>query len=163
MSLDYLKKELETQDNRATAEPMFVVFSKREYPTTSDYSYDRSYYLEHSDHDEVGETKEEVLEYLKEQYEDDEDYIREQKAIKELEDASEYDFDDLLFEKFEIQQVYVFEVPQFEQAFFTEKAAKRYLEINGHNLTKPFLYVTSMYRNEEMQEIRNYFLGGKNE
>lgn len=49
------------------------------------------------------------------------------------------------------------------QPFFTEVAAKRYIEINGHNLKSPRIYVESGYRNEEWELIREYFLNLKEE
>lgn len=47
------------------------------------------------------------------------------------------------------------EVDEFVNAHFTEKSAEYHIKINGHNLRKPFIYVTSLYRCPEMIAIRN--------
>ena len=46
----------------------------------------------------------------------------------------------------------------FVQPFFTEAGAKRYIEINGHNLREPRIYVESGWRNEEWEMIRELLL-----
>lgn len=51
-----------------------------------------------------------------------------------------------------------FEVGEFVNAHFTEKAAKEHIRINGHNLRKPFVYVTSLYRCSEMIKIRHHLM-----
>lgn len=42
------------------------------------------------------------------------------------------------------------------QPFFTRVGAEAYLEINGHNLKEPRIYVESAYRNAEWQAIRKF-------
>ena len=147
-----LKHELETQDNRFTDNPLFVVCSKREYPTSYDYSYDRSYY--HDSDGEVAETKEDLIKYLIE----DESIYEQEKIRNKLLNFDDHDFERYISETYSINPCYVFEVTQFEQAFLTEKGAEEYLRSNGHNLRKPFIYVVSMYRNIEMQNVRKYFM-----
>lgn len=53
------------------------------------------------------------------------------------------------------EKVYYVERDRFVNAHFTEAAAKEHIRINGHNLKKPFVYVTSLWRCEEMIAIRN--------
>lgn len=99
--LERIAHELNTQDNRITADPLFCVFQKeRIYGITRGYS-----------------------------------------------DTFEQDDDG---EKF-----YYFERDCFVNAHFTEKAAKEHIRINGHNLKSPFIFVTSLWRCEEMKNIRN--------
>ena len=50
------------------------------------------------------------------------------------------------------------EVDEFVNAHFTEKAAQDHIDLNGHNLKKPFIYVTSLFRCYEMINIRNYLV-----
>ena len=50
------------------------------------------------------------------------------------------------------------EIDQFETACFTEQGCKDYLEANGHNLRKPFIYAHSLYRNREMLELRKMLM-----
>jgi hypothetical protein len=50
------------------------------------------------------------------------------------------------------------EIDHFETACFTEQGCKDYLEVNGHNLRKPFIYAHSLYRNREMLELRKMLM-----
>lgn len=50
------------------------------------------------------------------------------------------------------------EVDEFVNAHFTEKAAKEHIRINGHNLIKPFVYTTSLWRCQEMIKIRHHLM-----
>ena len=52
---------------------------------------------------------------------------------------------------------------QFESAFLTRKGAEDYIKIQGHNMCKPFIYVEGLFRNYEMQEVRNILMGGRDE
>lgn len=49
---------------------------------------------------------------------------------------------------------------RFVNAHFTNAAAQKYIDENAHNLTKPFIYVSSMYRCPEMIAIREWLKGG---
>ncbi len=94
--------ELNTQDNRATQDPLFCVFEKeRIYGLHPDYA-----------------------------------------------DGYEWDDND------PDEKVYYVERDRFVTAHFTEKAAQEYIDIDGHNLERPFIYVTSMRRCYEMIAIR---------
>ncbi|MCP3966673.1 MAG: hypothetical protein GY718_10035 [Lentisphaerae bacterium] len=93
--------EINTQDNRATQDPLFCVFEKeRIYGLDPDYS-----------------------------------------------DGYEYDSET-------DDKIYYVERDRFATAHFTEKAAQEYIDIDGHNLERPFIYVTSMRRCYEMIAIR---------
>lgn len=50
------------------------------------------------------------------------------------------------------------EVDSFVNAHFTRKAAQKYIDSNKHNLRKPFVFVISLYRCDEMIEIRHFLL-----
>jgi len=45
--------------------------------------------------------------------------------------------------------------------FFTEKAAQRYIDENGHNLSSPRIFVESGYRNHEWEAIRTACIGAR--
>lgn len=141
-----IKKELLTQDNRITDQPMFLVMEKKEYPTSEYYSYSRSFWV--GDEGEIGETLEDVKEYLRDNGEADE------KTDEELNNMSDSEISD----EYEVRKVYVFEVDTFVQAFFTEKSAKEYIEENNHRLNKPFTYAGGTYRNYEMQNVRKFIM-----
>jgi hypothetical protein len=123
---------LRTQDNRITASPVFVVQQKR-----------RVYGLEESDTyiwvdnrtgEEVDEEKATDIEV----------------AVDEIgEDPSCY------------RRSYYRDEWVFCQPFFTEAGAQRYIDINGHNLREPRIYVEGGYRNEEWETIRAHLMGLK--
>lgn len=48
---------------------------------------------------------------------------------------------------------------RFVTACFTKAATEHYLSINGHNLKSPHVFVHGLFRNEEMQTIRNFLIG----
>lgn len=59
-------------------------------------------------------------------------------------------------------KVYYLDIDRFINAHFTERAAKEHIRINGHNLNKPFIYVTSLFRCHEMISIRDFLKSGGN-
>ena len=44
-------------------------------------------------------------------------------------------------------------------ACLTRQGAEDYIACNGHNLTKPYIYVESLYRNAEMIALRYHLMG----
>lgn len=129
---------LATQDSRMTSNPVFVVQQKvRQFP--GDPDADDPYYWVDGDWNEV----------------DDE-------TAKELDAADEWNHDTghhptgIIIDDY--SKVYYRDVYRFVQPFFTEAGAKRYIEINGHNLREPRIYVESGWRNEEWETIRGWLL-----
>ncbi len=125
-----LIESLRTQDNRITANPIFMVQQKdRTYGFDSSYS-DEFIWIDRGD---------EVY---------DEDLIAElNHKDEEMEDIDKRYY-----------KCYYRDHWLAVQPFFTEVAAKNYLQINGHNLHEARIYVESGYRNYEWQAIREYFL-----
>lgn len=118
---------LKTQDNRGTADPVFVVFSKQEIVVDEKYDHDRVIWVD-EEGGEVTGLKAERLERLHKGYRDiDEDKYR---------------------------RIAVKAIDQFETACFTEQGCKDYLKVNGHNLCSPYIYAHSFFRNSEMLELR---------
>mgnify|MGYP001579768353 CR=1 FL=1 len=131
---------LAVQDSRMTSNPVFAVQQKeRQFP--GDPDADDPYYWVDDDWDEVGE---EIAKLL-----DEADEMGWSKIVDSDERAREVD---------DYSKVYYRDVYRFVQPFFTEAGAKRYIEINGHNLREPRIYVESGYRNEEWETVRGYLL-----
>lgn len=136
-----ISANLKTQDNRITADPLFVVFQKREIVTHEDFDYDR---ISWGSCD--GEAPAHIQDELNELYDDVEsDYFRDDEITLTTDDGTEI-----------WQRAAIKAVDEFVTACFTEAGAKAYLENNGHNLRQPFIYVTSLYRNEEMKQLRDW-------
>lgn len=126
--LDGIQHELNTQDNRITADPIFCVFEKiRIYGMDDGYASD----------------------FLWSDPENRETYFEEDEISEEEAEAKGY------------ERVYYVEIDQFVNAHFTENAANRHIKINGHNLQRPFTYVTSLWRCQEMIDIRNALKNGE--
>jgi len=126
---------IETQDSRATAEPIYVVQQRKRI-----YGIDpmRTEYTTWIDELNGGEelTEEEAAE-LEAQY------------LETLDEPESYS---------RIGYVVQWE---FVQPFFTEEAAQQYINANKHNLTDPRIYVNSAYRNKEWQLARALFISMK--
>ena len=132
-----LREELRTQDNAITADPLFVVFQEeRVYGVSQDY-HTNGYTW-------VGEEDSSV------RADDDESKVLD-KLLEE--DDRELSIGGVTFER-----VWYRTVPRFVTACFTRKGAEDYIARNRHNLTKPYIYVESMYRNEEMIALRNHLM-----
>lgn len=125
-----LRQQLLTQDNRCTADPFFVVFSKREIVTQEGYDFDRIVWWHDEGCHEADERTEKRLELLYQHGRDPSGWSR----------------------------LAVTEIDQFETACFTEQGCKDYLEVNGHNLRKPFICAHGLYRNREMLELRKMLM-----
>lgn len=127
-SLKYIGELIRTQDNRITDQPMFVVFEKREIIGSEDHSPDRIVWVWEGE--EVSETRARRLELLHQDYRDTRGYDR-----------------------YAMQEIDV-----FVTACFTEQGCKDYLQRNGHNLRKPYIYAAGSFRNHEYQTVRKWLM-----
>jgi hypothetical protein len=134
IDLEALGNAIATQDNRATAHPLFCVFQKRSIVTDEDYDHDRIEYYDKDDSESIEEEHEPRIYEL----------------LKKLDKSGE------LPDRY--RRVAVKEVDEFVTACFTEQSCKDYIEANKHNLEKPFIYAASLYRNSEMIGLREFLL-----
>jgi hypothetical protein len=139
-----ISENIKTQNNRITADPLFVVFQKRAIVVDEDYDYDR---ISWGNSD--GEADDEVQNQLNAYYDDSE---------SDFWGSDEIEFFDVdtgieVFRRFALK-----EVDEFVTACFTEVGANDYLMANGHNLNQPLIFVTSLYRNEEMKRLRGWLM-----
>ena len=126
-----LRQQLLTQDNRCTADPFFVVYSKRSVVADEEYDHDRIVWCREDDSEiEATASQHRRLEALHRDYREPKGWRR--LAIKEID--------------------------HFETACFTEQGCKDYLAVNGHNLRKPLIYAHSLFRNREMLELRKMLM-----
>ncbi|QET79856.1 hypothetical protein [Aeromonas veronii] len=131
--LQRLQLSLNTQGGRFTADPFFCVFSKLEIVVDADYDHDRIFWWHQERHVEASEATERRLESLRRDGRETGDWVK--LAVKEIDN--------------------------FETACFTEQGCKDFLEIQGHNLRKPFIYATSLFRNREMIALREALMAGQ--
>jgi len=134
--LSALKTELQTQDNAITADPLFAVFQEeRIYGVSQDYQTNGYTW--------VGEDDSSVT------ADDDEAKVLD----KLLDDDRELSIGGVTY-----QRVWYRIVPRFVTACLTRNGAEAFIARNGHNLTKPYIYVESLHRNEEMIALRNHLM-----
>lgn len=132
-----LREELRTQDNAITADPLFVVLQEeRIYGVSQDYQTNGYTW--------VGEDDSSVT------ADDDETKVLD----KLLDEDRELSIGGVTYER-----VWYRIVPRFVTACLTRKGAEAFIACNGHNLTKPYIYVESLYRNDEMLALRNHLMG----
>ncbi|WP_370607460.1 ead/Ea22-like family protein [Citrobacter meridianamericanus] len=130
-SFSAIGKNILSQDNRITSDPMFCVYQKREIVVDADYDYDRIVWID-EDGNEANERQRMRLELLHENFREPPEKWR-RVALKEIDD--------------------------FVTCCFTEQGCKDYLACNGHNLRLPFIYVKSGFRNAEFISVRNWLAG----
>ncbi|ENG7703988.1 ead/Ea22-like family protein [Citrobacter freundii] len=130
-SFSAIGKNILSQDNRITSDPMFCVYQKREIVVDADYDYDRIVWVD-EDGNEANERQRMRLELLHENFREPPEKWR-RVALKEIDD--------------------------FVTCCFTEQGCKDYLACNGHNLRLPFIYVKSGFRNAEFISVRNWLAG----
>ena len=128
-----LQKLIENEDNRATADIMFIVEQQRtSYGFEDDYA-DFIVWVNGNEEIKEGQRKFKTLEKLRDNFKDTGDWRR----------------------------VGCKHYWEFVQAFFTEEGANNYLKINGHNLGKTRIFGHSGFRNWEWIGMREYILGFK--
>jgi hypothetical protein len=159
--LEELVRRLHSQDNRATAEPLFCVEQlKRDYGIDPAYGSDDGRYVWHSeDWEWIIDSSDELIEELRREAADgvgtkptpeQEDAIREawdrHESVR-TPDGSEYEIC-LYNERWE-----------FVCAHFTEAAAEGYIEQNRHHFPLGArVYVTSQHRCYEWIAVRRFLL-----
>lgn len=127
-ALAEIGNNINTQDNRITGHPIFVVEQQvRDFGYESDFASDYVW-----------------IDYDNDHYEADED---EHKGLDII-------YKDTGRSPNAWEMAFYKERWEFVTACFTEKGCEDYLAIDGHNLGKTRIYVHSGYRNYEWQQIR---------
>lgn len=124
---------IRTQDNRITDQPFFAVMAKREIVGSEDHDCDRICWVENQsgDYVEATETQYRRLEAI-------------YQAKYEVRDG---------WDRYAMKEIDV-----FVTGCFTEQGCKDYINKNGHNLNKPFIYAFGSYRNDEYQTVRKFIM-----
>ncbi|WP_413503887.1 hypothetical protein [Serratia grimesii] len=124
---------IRTQNNRITDQPFFAVMTKREIIGSEDHDCDRICWVENQsgDYVEATETQHRCLEAI-------------YQAKYEVRDG---------WDRYAMKEIDV-----FVTGCFTEQGCKDYINKNGHNLNKPFIYAFGSYRNDEYQTVRKFIM-----
>lgn len=153
--LKEIRDNLKTQDNRVTANPIFIVYDVEKISADPKYVDTFEYADPYDGYEAIGTTKDDLIKWANK-------YEIELPATADLEKMEHGDLFDYLAEKCDtlVRNHYV-ERNRFAQCFFTEASAKRYIERNKHHLSdKVHIYVDSLNDNHEMRFIRNGLLNG---
>nr|SAY41709.1 Uncharacterised protein [Serratia marcescens] len=124
---------IRTQDNRITDQPFFAVMTKREIIGSEYHDCDRICWVENQggNYVEATETQHRRLEAI-------------YQAKYEVRDG---------WDRYAMKEIDV-----FVTGCFTEQGCKDYINKNGHNLNKPFIYAFGSYRNDEYQTVRKFIM-----
>lgn len=143
-----LANELNTQDNRITSHPLFIVEQeKRIYGMNGEQCDDLEYIWVYSEDSEYTCEPDEVCDQIREDCENDPDL-----GILNLHDE-EIDPEEWGYE----QWFYVTEM-EFKSAHLTERAANLYITQNSHRMRNPRTFVTSQYRCHEWNMVREHLM-----
>lgn len=146
MNLKEIAKEIRTQDNMITANPIFILFELEKIPTLEDYAENTEYAWIEGEYTPMGKTKEEVIKKCKEWDLDLPDNIA---------DMNDYDFDSWIDDMDFMYKHQYIEVKSYRQAFFTKKSLEEHLKANKHHYKNPHISCVSLWRNPEMNAIRD--------
>ncbi len=149
--LSKIGKEIKEQDNMATANPIFILFDIKNYPAEDGYGDKYIYVDVDNDAYEIPYSKEGLLEYCEDCH-----WLTEEMMTLGHEDLYEEAKKHYTIEIFDVH-----EIREFKQAFFTRKSAEQYLDANRHHFKKPLIWCDSLWRNDEMQSIRNALIEGR--
>lgn len=140
MDKERLKKLLNEQDDRYTADPIFLVQRKVIiYGMDSDYASSFCYASDDGDGHSI---------FSGDEYEElDRKFLSHQPL--ELEEQGTFN------------RVGYKENWEFVTACFTEQGCKDYIRRNGHNCGETRIYADSAYRNQEWIEMREYLMKGE--
>jgi hypothetical protein len=121
------------QDNRCTAEPIYLVQQKKRT-----YGFDPAY-----GEDDYSWVHEHEFEYKADEF--DHALLDQMHSWWWEGETPKY-----------WEKVFYVDTWEFVQPFFTERGAQAYIEANRHNLSEPRVYVASGYRNPEWIFLREF-------
>lgn len=130
--LKEIGREIATQDNACTSNPIFAVQQKKRIlGIDPDYSDNHAWVDDYGDYHVYYPGEEEF-----------------EKAEREYENTGD--------EPHGWSRTAYLDTWEFVTACFTRKGCEDYIRQNGHNLTEPRIYVYSAYRNYEWQAVRDF-------
>jgi len=157
-ALQEMQNLLNTQDNRCTANPIFVMMEIEKVPTAEDYQDGQEWY--DADNCESYATIESVYESISEHLEYLNNPIKSFDEFKQALNDNFNDFDEAF--GLNIYKVYYKNIETINHNVFSffEQDVKDHENINGHNLRnkKHFDYACSLWRTPRMENLRNILM-----
>ena len=147
-----------TQNTLCTESPIYTVYSKKPIVVNEAYDYDEVVYMREDyelDSEEFDKLEDQYKLASEELYNRTTDYSNDPLTNKFPSDP----FDDgETFDPSDWDRLCIKMIDCFEQAFFIRENAERFLDGQRHNLSAPYIYVESAYRNPEWQQIRELLI-----
>jgi len=136
-----ISKEMHTQDNRITADPIFCVYEKDLRILPVGYGRTSGWF----DNEGSLLTEADIKDVISEYKDDHSDSVlKDEDILLELE-YQQFDYD-------------IIDTPVSGQVYLTEKSAQKHIDRNHYHYKQPFVYVDSAWRNNEWQMIREILL-----
>ena len=168
-----MSKQLKEQDNRCTADPIFMVCYDK-WLTCADDRGDKEVWLINDDEYTECDNESEVLTYLHEHHSD---WINSIKVQKYEDDCLYDDYDsfehylesddfelDLELEEYDWPGVFGIEKMCMQKemtvvnSHLTEEGAKQFIKRKQHSYSELYIYAYSMYYCHQMKELRNWII-----
>lgn len=140
-----LAETMRTQNNYATAHPIYCVKERDEFYINdqSDFSIPNSDFVK-------------TVYYNRN--DDERTFFDSEDEVRKVALENDYDEDDI-----DIREMAMYEQISTHAFFFTEEAAKAYIDAYPYRLTKPFMYVESAHQSDEVVRVLNFIKSLKND
>lgn len=170
--LTEMSKQLNTQSNRCTADPVWQVRCKRTRVTSSDYSdifeivdRDGDYSLVATNKDDE-EVNQQIINYLECDSNDlpvmFEKWVDQQEELNSGDEKIEYFLEHFDCQSDELEGFDLLWVEEYEDivkgAFLTEQDANWFINRKQHDYPPLYTWVASMYHCPQMIELRNWIM-----
>jgi hypothetical protein len=142
-----LSKELNSQNNRATAVPYFFQIETDEEIAVPDGCGTHAWYYDGS----KIETDEEIVRQIF-------DYYDGEKPIEDIKKLSESEKEEELKNMGWNECNYDY-MKKYQNAFLTEKACRAHIAGNQHHYNKPIDYLSHAFRNPELEMVLVFIMG----
>ena len=136
-----LSKEINTQDNRATAKPYFFQIQTNEQISVPEGCGTEAWHYDGS----TIETKDEIINTIFE-------YKDESLTKDEIMKLDEWEKEQILEDDGWAKCNYDYK-HEYQNAFLTEKACKEHIRLNHYNYNEPVDYLSHASRNPELEKI----------
>lgn len=152
-----MSEQLNTQDNRITADPLFCVYYDEKVPTSEDYADGHEYY---DDEGLVGDF-EDYRQALIDNADSNEEYIErllEFAGCDDLGEVCEGDLDS--FDEYTMCFYKVFHLKKkhFVKASLTEAGAQQFIDRKQHDYAPLYIYAESMCYQWQAIELRKWIM-----
>src|SRR5574343_133186 len=136
-----LSKEINTQDNRATAKPYFFQIQTREEVAAPEGCGEKAWAFDGGKIQTQDEIDQVIFDYYDPQY-----------TMEEIKQMDEWDKFDMLRDQ-GWREVNFDYKDEYQNAFLTAKACKEHIERNHYHYHKPVDYLQHAFRNPELEMV----------